>query len=119
MITLDQLLETVNKNLLTEGLAFYQYKALARITYADDPELKLGAEKIAECLRAVPGSTRVSTVSLDKEHNIGIFNVRIISQKNSKDAFISFKKHCLKHFGKFIRKVEIGAGSIETKNFVK
>lgn len=106
--------------LLTEsGLTFYQYKALVRITYNQDKNMRLGAEKIAEALRAIPGSTRVSTVSLDKAHGQGIFNVRVISQKNSKQAFISFKKNCLQKFPNIIKKVEIGAGSIETKNFVK
>ena len=108
------------KNLLIEsGLSFYQYKALVRVKYNTDPNIGLGAEKIAECLRAVPASTRVSTASLDREHGIGIFNVRIISQKSPKEAFVAFRKNCLSRFSSIIENVEIGAGSIEVKNFVK
>lgn len=108
------------KELLTEGgLTFYQYKALIRITYNQDKEMHLGAEKIAEALRAVPGATRVSTASLDKGKGQGIFNVRIISQRGPKEAFIKFKENCMKKFSNIILKVEVGAGSIETKNFIE
>lgn len=119
MITFDQLLTEVNKkSLLNEEVTFYQYSALVRITYDRDSGQRIGAEKIAELLRAVPGGTRVSTSSLDKEHGIGIFNVRLISQKSPKEAFIAFKKNCLKKYKSVIRNVEIGEGTIETKNFV-
>lgn len=121
MNTFEDLLTEVNgREILNEGFRFYQYKALCKITYnKNDKELKLGAEKIAEALRAVPGATRVSTASLDREQGHGIFNVRLISQKSPKEALISFKKNCLKKFPNIILKVEVGAGSIEVKNFVK
>ena len=107
------------KELLIEGgLVFYQYKALVRVTYNSRKDMHLGAEKIAEILRAVPGATRVSTASLNKSASQGIFNVRIISKKGSKEAFIKFKENCLKRFSGIIINIEIGAGSIETKNFV-
>lgn len=121
MINLDQLLTEVNEreNLLTEGVKFYQYKALVRIKYTKDPEYNMGAEKLAEILRAIPSATRVSTASLDRTEGVGIFNVRLISQKSPKEAFIAFKKNCLTKFKRIILKVEIAVGSIETKNFVK
>lgn len=104
--------------LLQEAAGFYQYSALVRVTYSKDPKYHMGAEKLAEILRSIPGSTRVSTASLDRDHGIAIFNVRLISQKSPKEAFISFKQNCLKKFENIIRKVEVAAGSIETKNFV-
>lgn len=121
MNTFDEILREVNarEKLLAEGMSFYQYKALVRVTYSKDPEYGMGAEKVAECLRGIPGSTRVSTASLDREHGVGIFNVRLISQKSPKEAFISFKKNCLKKFKGIILKVEIAAGSIETKNYIQ
>lgn len=114
----DVLLEEVNKNLLNEA-SFIQYKALVRIRYNDDPELHLGAEKIAEMLRAVPGSTRVNTVQMDKASNTIIYNVRTVSQKNARQCFMAFKRNCLERFKGMILGVDIGAGSIEEKKFVR
>ena len=115
---LDVLLEDVNKNLLNEA-SFIQYKALVRIRYNDDPELHMGSEKGAEMLRALPGCTRVNSVQLDKEHQTAIYNVRVISQKNARQCFMSFKRNCLEKFKGIIISVDIGAGSIEEKRFVK
>ena len=115
---LDVLLENVNKSLLNEA-GFIQYKALVRIKYNDDPELHLGAEKIAEMLRAVSGVTRVNSVQLDKENNICIYKVRAVSQKNARQCFMSFKHNCLDKFRGMILGVDIGAGSIQATNFVK
>ena len=70
---------------------FAQYTAMARFTY-DRENTSLGAEKLAEMVRAIPGSTRVSTVSLDKENGIAIFQVKLISAKSPKAAFVSFKE---------------------------
>lgn len=115
---LDILLEDVNKNLLNEA-SFKQYKALVRIRYNDDPELHLGAEKIAEMLRAIPGATRVNTVQMDKETHTIIYNVRTVSQKDARHCFMAFKQNCLDRFKGMVLGVDIGAGSIEVKNFVK
>lgn len=66
-------------------------------------------------VRAIPGSTRVSTVSLDKENGIAIFSVKLISAKNPRGAFIAFKENALKKFKGMLLKVEVGAGTIEKK----
>lgn len=115
---LGVLLEDVNKNLLNEA-SFIQYKALVRIRYSDNPELHLGAEKIAELLRGAPGVTRVNTVQMDKDNHTIIYNVRAISQKNARQCFMSFKRNCLEKFKGMILGVDIGAGSIEEKRFVQ
>lgn len=115
---LDVLLENVNESLLNEA-SFTQYKALVRIRYNDDPDLHLGAEKIAEMLRAIASCTRVNTVQLDKKTHTVIYNVRVISQKNARQCFMAFKHNCLEKFKGMILGVDIGAGSIETKGFVK
>ena len=57
---------------------FAQYTAMVRFHYNRE-NTSLGAEKIAEMVRAIPGATRGSSGSLDKEHGIGIFDVRVIS----------------------------------------
>ena len=115
---LDILLENVNENLLNEA-GFIQYKALVRIRYNDDPELHLGAEKIAELLRGAPGITRVNTVQMDKDTNTIIYSVRAISQKNARQCFMSFKRNCLEKFKGMVLGVDIGAGSIEQQRFVR
>lgn len=112
------LLEDVNKDLLNEA-SFKQYKALVRIRYSQDPDLHMGAEKGAEMLRAIPGATRVNSVQLDKSSGIAIYNVRVISQKDARQCFMSFKRNCLDRFRGIILSVEIGAGSIEEKGFIR
>lgn len=103
--------------LLTES-GFAQYTAMVRFKYNRD-NTSLGAEKLAEMVRAIPGSTRVSTISLDKENGIAIFSVKLISAKTPKAAFVSFKENALKRFKGYLLSVEIGAGTIETKgNFI-
>lgn len=93
---------------------FSQYTAMVRFTYNRE-NTSLGAEKLAEMVRAIPGSTRVSTVSLDKDSGIAIFSVKLISTKNPKGAFIAFKENALKKFKGMLLKVEVGAGTIEKK----
>lgn len=115
---LDILLEDVNKNLLNEA-SFKQYKALVRIRYNDDPELHMGSEKGAEMLRAIPGATRVNSVQLDKSQNMAIYNVRVISQKSARQCFMAFKRNCLERFKGIILSVDIGAGSIEERGFIR
>lgn len=105
-------------NLLLET-GFKQYKALLRVTYNPQTDQHIGAEKIAEMLRAVPGGTRVSTIQSDKKHNRIIYSVRVISQKPAIQCFITFKQTCLNRYKGIISGVEIGAGSIEEKAFVR
>lgn len=93
---------------------FAQYTAMVRFHYNRE-NTSLGAEKIAEMVRAIPGATRVSTVSLDKEHGIGIFNVKIISQKPPKEAYQALKQNALNRYRGLITGVEVGANTIETK----
>lgn len=99
---------------LLQESGFAQYTAMVRFHYNRD-NTSLGAEKIAEMVRAIPGATRVSTVSLDKDHGIGIFNVKIISMKSPKEAYAALKKNALERYQGLITGVEVGANTIETK----
>lgn len=115
---LDFLLEKTNQNLLNEA-SFVQYKALVRVRYNGDPDLHMGSEKGAEMLRAIPGATRVNPVRKDKEHNTVIYSVRVISQKTARECFMAFKHNCLEKFKGIILSVDIGAGSIEERRFIR
>lgn len=110
MISFDELLQ--------EAGGFFQYKAVVLFRY-NTQDGTLGSEKVAELVRAIPGATRVSTASLDKDKGIVILNVKLISQKSAKTAFSSFKKNALNRFRGIITDVKIGAGTIETKNYIK
>lgn len=99
---------------LLQESGFSQYTAMVRFKY-DRENTSLGAEKLAEMVRAIPGSTRVSTVSLDKHEGIAIFNVKLISSKTPKQAFLSFKENALSRFRGMLLSVEVGAGTIEKK----
>lgn len=97
---------------------FYQYKATVKIKYNNDEGRNLGAEKLAEMIRALPGATRVSTAYLDKDNEICILDVRLISQKGPREAFISLKRNALSKFSGDILSFEVGTGTIETQNFI-
>lgn len=99
---------------LLQESGFAQYTAMVRFHYNRD-NTSLGAEKIAEMVRAIPGATRVSTVSLDKDHGIGIFSVKIISMKTPKEAFQALKQNALERYQGLITGVEVGSGTIEVK----
>ena len=112
-------LQKLSMDQLLAEASFFQYKALVRITYSDNPEQRLGVERLSELLRAVPGGTRVSPIENFKDEHQAIFNVRVISQKPARQCFMNFKRTCLERYRGIITNVEIGAGSIETKNYVK
>lgn len=110
MISFDQL--------LLES-SFYQYKAIVMFTYNKEKSKGMGAEKLAEMVRALPGATRVSTASLDREKGIAIMDVKLISQKPPKEAFLALKKNALSRFAGSITGVKVGVNTIEKKNFIK
>lgn len=99
---------------LLQESGFAQYTAMIRVRYNRD-NTSLGAEKIAEMIRAIPGATRVSTVSLDKEHGIGIFNAKIISQKPAKEAYQALKQNALERYAGLVTGLDVGANTIEVK----
>lgn len=99
---------------LLQEAGFAQYTAMIRVRYNRD-NTSLGAEKIAEMIRAIPGATRVSTVSLDKEHGIGIFNAKIISQKPAKEAYQALKQNALERYAGLVVGLDVGANTIEVK----
>lgn len=107
----------INYTQLLSEASFYQYKAVVRFLY-DVKDKTVGAEKIAEMVRALPGATRVSTVSANKDKGEILLNVKLISQKTPKEAFRSLKQSALRRF-KILKKVEVGVGTIEVKNFIK
>lgn len=109
----------INFNQLLTESSFYQYKAIVLFKYNKEKSEGMGAEKLAEMVRALPGATRVSTASLDKEKGIAIMDVKLVSQKPPKEAFIALKKNALTRFAGSIVDVKVGAGTIEKKNFVK
>lgn len=110
MISFKQLLEEVS---------FYQYRAIVLFRYSDEENKGMGAEKLAEMVRALPGATRVSTASLNKEKGEAIMDVRLISQKSPKEAFLALKKNALKRFAGSILDVKIGTGTVEKKDFIQ
>lgn len=107
-----------SKELLQEA-GFFQYRAQALFKFdPEDKKNRMGAEKLAELIRAVPGATRVSTVTLDRDNGQVIMDVRLISQKSAIEAFKALKKNTLKRYKGLIKDVKVAVGSIETKNWV-
>lgn len=111
-------METSIRKIALQEANFYQYSAVVLFKYNNEDDT-MGAEKLAEMVRAIPGVTRVSTASLDKEQGVAIFNVKLISQKPPKEAFIAMKQVAVKRFAGSILKVKVGSGTIERKNFIK
>lgn len=89
---------------------FFSYTGMVQFKHADD----IGAEKLAELVRALPGVTRVSTAGQDRDRNIVTYNVKLISQKPAKEAYEAMKHNALTRFEQ-IKGVKIGINTLEKK----
>lgn len=97
------------RNIILE-VQFFSYTAMVQFTHDDD----IGAEKLAELVRALPGVTRVSTAGQDKERNRVVFRVKVVSQKTPKEAFRALRRNALAKFPE-IKDVVVGFNTVEFK----
>jgi|TARA_B100001564_G_C20640175_1_gene671745 hypothetical protein len=96
-------------DILREQIEFRTYEGMVQVIY-DGSE---NTNDLAELLRALPGVTTVTTASGDGD-NRETLKVKLISQKESAEAFEAFKTNALNKYD-FISAIEIADNTIEEK----
>ena len=96
-------------DILKEQINFRTYEGMVQVIY-DNTE---NVANLAELLRALPGVTTVTTASGDGE-NKETLKIKLISQKESNEAFEAFKNNAIQKYN-FIKDVEIADNTIEEK----
>ena len=88
---------------------FNKFEGMVKITYENEEAKYLG-----DVLRALPGVLTVTDAGGDAEAGTKTFKVKLITQKNSEEAFEAFKNNAISKYS-FITNVEIGTETIEDK----
>lgn len=90
--------------------SFYTYEAMAQGTYSE----KADPKEIADLIRALPGVTTVTQASSDQESGNGTYKIKIISQKQAKEAFVALRKNVLSKYSQ-ITEFTVAENTIEEK----
>ena len=90
--------------------SFYTYEGMAQAVYTKDAD----PNEITDLLRALPGVTTITQASSDQESGQGTYKIKIISQKQAKEAFIALRKNTLKKYPQIV-KFKIAENTIEEK----
>lgn len=85
------------------------YEGMVKVTYGEE-----GSEGYDDALRALPGVTTVTVASQDSESSLATYKVKLISQKEPKEAFAAFKDNATSKYSNIVS-VEIGEETIEEK----
>ena len=94
---------------IIEQIVFNTFEGMVRIVYEEGE-----SENLAELLRALPGVLTVTDAGGDAEAGTKTYKVKLITQKNSEEAFEAFKNNAISKYS-FITNVEIGTETIEDK----
>lgn len=94
---------------LIEEIMFNTYEGMIRVMYKEGE-----SENLAELLRALPGVTTVTNAGASVEMGAMTFKVKLISQKEAKEAFAAFKDNATSKYPNII-KIEIGEETIIEK----
>ena len=94
---------------IIEQIIFNTYEGMVRVMYKDGE-----SENLAELLRALPGVTTVTNAGSSSEMGAMTFKVKLISQKEGKEAFDAFKNNATSKYSNII-KIEIAEETIEEK----
>jgi len=90
-------------------IEYRTYEAMVKITYGAE-----GSAGYDDALRALPGVTTVTVASQDSNSSIATYKVKIISQKDSAEAFSAFVDNAKKKYSNIVT-VEVGQETIEEK----
>jgi len=88
---------------------FRTYTAMVQVMYKDGSD----SNKVAEMIRALPGVTTVTVASKQGE-NKETLKIKIISQKESVEAFNALKDNAINKYPNVVA-MEIGEKTIEEK----
>ncbi len=95
------------KDIISE-IEYRSFSAMVRVSYLDS----LGIVEVVDIVRALPGVTRVSIASSDKEGLKVILKVKLITQKSGEEAFEALRKNAVERYTE-IRKVEVAVNTLE------
>jgi len=94
---------------IIEQIVFNTYEGMVRILHKEGE-----SENMAELLRALPGVTTVTNAGSSSEMGAMTFKVKVISQKEGKEAFNAFKTNATSKYDNII-KIEIAEETIQEK----
>ena len=94
---------------LIEEIMFNTYEGMVRVRYEQGE-----SEDLAELLRALPGVTTVTNAGSSSEMGTMTFKIKLISQKEAKEAFQSFKDNATSKYPNIIE-IEVGEETIIEK----
>lgn len=86
------------------------YQAMVRISHTED----ITVQDIGEMLRAMPGVLTVGQVSHSSDNNTAIMKVKILTTKEPREGFESFKRTSIKRIPQ-VKGIEIAPKTIEKK----
>ena len=90
-------------------LDFRTYEAMVKVTFGEE-----GNQDYDDALRALPGVTTVTVANQDSASNIATYKIKIISQKESLEAFKSLQDNAVSKYKNIIA-LEVGEQTIEEK----
>jgi hypothetical protein len=90
-------------------IEYRSYEAMVKVTYGEE-----GSTGYDDALRALPGVTTVTIASQDSDSSIATYKVKIISQKDSIEAFKAFKDNATTKYSNIVS-IEVGEETIEEK----
>lgn len=93
---------------LINEITFTLYQGLVRVVHTDETT----ASEVADFVRAMPGVTRVTPVDSNKDINMVVFKVKILTAKSGPTVFEKLKKDTFRLVPN-IKKIEVSMKSVE------
>ncbi len=90
-------------------IEYRTYEAMMQVTFSED-----GPDGYDDAIRALPGVTTCTVASKDKDNKKATYKVKIISQKEAKEAFDALKTNAKAKYSD-IAVIEVGEQTIEEK----
>lgn len=95
-------------NLILE-IEYRTFEGMVQVTYSED-----GPKGYDDAIRALPGVTTCTVASEDSDSRRATYKVKLISQKEPKEAFDALKSNAMSKYSDIV-KVEVGEQTIEEK----
>ena len=90
-------------------IEYRTYEAMMQVTFSED-----GPDGYDDAIRALPGVTTCTVASKDKDSKKATYKIKIISQKEAKEAFDALKANAKAKYSD-IAVIEVGEQTIEEK----
>ena len=90
-------------------IEYRTYEAMMQVTFSED-----GPDGYDDAIRALPGVTTCTVASKDKDSKKATYKIKIISQKEAKEAFDALKSNAKAKYSD-IAVIEVGEQTIEEK----